>query len=88
MYRPDLYDPEDPAVRAARSRAGEALYAGAATVPGRSVEIDPRVARVAAWSLVHGFASLWLHGSLPPELREQDPQVAARTVAGVLFVQR
>lgn len=87
MYRPDLYDPEDPAVRAARKRAGEALYAGAATVPGRPADVDTRVAGVAAWSLVHGFASLWLHGSLPRELHD-DPEVAARTVAGVLFQTR
>ena len=85
MYRPDLYDSEDPGVRDARERASKALYAGAATVPGRPADVDTRIAGVSAWSLVHGFASLWLHGSLPPELRDQDPQVAARTVAGLLF---
>jgi AcrR family transcriptional regulator len=84
MYRPDLYDPDHAAVRAARQRAGEALYAGVATVPGRPLNMETRVAGVAAWSLVHGFASLWLHGSLPPDLG-QDPEAAARTVAGVLF---
>ena len=85
MYRPDLYDSEDPGVRDARERASKALYAGAATVSGRPADVDTRIAGVSAWSLVHGFASLWLHGSLPPELRDQDPQVAARTVAGLLF---
>lgn len=84
MYRPDLYDPGDPAVRAATKRAGEALYAGVATLPSRPAEVDARVAGVAAWSLIHGFASLWLHGSLPAELSD-DPEASARTVAGVLF---
>lgn len=83
MYRPDLYDPDDPAVRTARERAGEALYAGAAAV-SEGTDVDARVAGVAAWSLVHGFAALWLHGALPAGLGE-DPQAAARTVAGVLF---
>lgn len=84
MYRPDLYHPEDPAVRAARSRAGTALYAGADTVAHRPRDVDLRVAGVAAWSLVHGFASLWLHGSLPEEFRD-DPGEGARVIAGLLF---
>jgi AcrR family transcriptional regulator len=83
MYRPDLYHPNDPAVRDARARAGRALYAGVATVQTRPTD-DTRAAGVAAWSLVHGFASLWLHGSLPAELLD-DPYAAARKVAGVLF---
>ena len=84
MYRPDLYDPTDPAVTRARRRAGDALYSGVATVGHRSGDGDTQVAGVAAWCLVHGFASLWLNGSLPPGLRE-DPEAAARAVAGVLF---
>jgi AcrR family transcriptional regulator len=84
MYRPDLYHPSDPAVSAARKRAGKALYAGVATAQRRPSETDTQVAGVAAWSLVHGFASLWLHGSLPVEFRD-DPEAAARAVASVLF---
>lgn len=84
MYRPDLYHLDDPAVVAARKRAGAALYAGVATAQRRPGEIDTQVAGVAAWSLVHGFASLWLHGSLPAEFGG-DPEAAARAVAGVLF---
>ena len=45
---------------------------------------DPLVAGVAAWSLVHGFASLWLDGALPAALGD-DPEAAARAVAGLLF---
>ena len=47
---------------------------------------DPtsRLAGVAAWSIVHGFATLWLNRALPPELGE-DPEAAARAVAGMLF---
>nr|MDQ3765560.1 TetR family transcriptional regulator [Actinomycetota bacterium] len=34
--------------------------------------------------LVHGFATLWLTGALPAGLGE-DPETAARAVAGILF---
>ncbi|WP_248258985.1 TetR/AcrR family transcriptional regulator [Georgenia sp. EYE_87] len=84
MFRPDLYHPDDPALLAAQRRAGAALYGGAASVPtGRRGE-DVRVAGIAAWSLVHGFASLWLTGAVPADLGD-DPEAAARAVAGVLF---
>jgi hypothetical protein len=39
---------------------------------------------VAAWSLVHGFATLWLNDALPEGLGD-DPEAAARAVAAVLF---
>lgn len=84
MYRPDLYHATDPAVQAARARAGAALYRGVDSVPDRRAGPDARLAGVAAWSLVHGFATLWLHGALPAGLGE-DPETAARAVAGVLF---
>ena len=42
---------------------------------------------MAAWSIVHGFATLWLNGALPPELGD-DPEAAARAVAGLLFGDR
>ena len=84
MFRPDLYHRRDPDLLVAQERAGAALYAGAGSVPtGRRGE-DVRVAGVAAWSLVHGFASLWLTGAVPADLGD-DPEAAARAVAGVLF---
>jgi hypothetical protein len=42
------------------------------------------VAELAAWSLVHGFATLWLNHALPPELGD-DARAAAREVTEVLF---
>jgi hypothetical protein len=38
---------------------------------------------VAAWSIVHGLATLWLNGNLPAELGD-DPEEVARTVAAHL----
>ena len=37
-----------------------------------------------AWSIVHGFATLWLSGALPPRVGT-DPEAAARTVISRLF---
>ena len=59
------------------------LYEGAAPY-AQDGGTTPRDAALAAWSLVHGFASLWLSGNLPADL-PADPQDAARRVARVLF---
>jgi hypothetical protein len=39
---------------------------------------------VAAWSLVHGVATLYLGGNLPPELGDE-PEAIARDAARFLF---
>lgn len=69
MFRPDLYRADDPDLRRARDRAGDALRAGTS---------GDRLAGVAAWSLVHGFATLWNSGNIPRELGA-DPSEVART---------
>lgn len=84
MYRPDLYRPDDPAVAAARKRAADALYGGVGTVAERRRGPDTSLAGIAAWCLVHGFATLWLNHALPARLGD-DPTAAARTVAAILF---
>ncbi|MGW4777785.1 TetR/AcrR family transcriptional regulator [Streptomyces filamentosus] len=70
MFAPALLRPDDPDLTAARDRAGAALRAGVAGLPGP----DPRATGIAAWSLAHGFATLYLThnvddavGALPPE---------------------
>ncbi len=87
MYRPDLYHADDPVVRAAQGRAGEALHSGIGSLPDGRAGHDARLAGVAAWSLVHGFATLWLTGAVPAGLGD-DPESAARAVAGILFRSR
>jgi AcrR family transcriptional regulator len=84
MFRPDLYHADDPAVRAAEARADAALYDGIGARLSEQTGADIRLAGVAAWSLVHGFATLWLNRALPAEFGE-DPQTAARAVARFLF---
>ncbi|SCF36923.1 DNA-binding transcriptional regulator, AcrR family [Micromonospora viridifaciens] len=80
MFRPDLYHADDAEVTAARARAGEVLRTGVARHTGRGPEVDS----LAAWSIVHGFATLWLAGALPPRVGP-DPEAAARTVISRLF---
>jgi AcrR family transcriptional regulator len=84
MFRPDLYHPDDPEVAAARQRATDALYGGVGSVAATGRGPDIPLAGVAAWSLVHGFATLWLNHALPPTLGD-DPETAARAVAAILF---
>jgi hypothetical protein len=85
MFRPELYRTDDPEVAAARQAARALLYG---PVTGRA---EPRAgdlpAAVAAWSLVHGLATLWLDGNLPPQLGD-DPERIARDAARHLFQER
>lgn len=84
MFRPDLYRPDDPEVASARQRAADALSGGVGSVAATRRGPDVPLAGVAAWSLVHGFATLWLNHALPAGLGD-DPETAARAVAAILF---
>ncbi|MFI0355409.1 TetR/AcrR family transcriptional regulator [Actinomadura sp. 9N407] len=82
MFRPALYRADDAEVIACRDAAGAILARGARTVSG-----DPERARtieIAAWSVVHGFAELWLSGALPDDIGDS-PADAARSMLSVLF---
>lgn len=84
MYRPDLYRPEDPALVAAKRAAAGLLYGPVASVGSEDQGFDRRLAGLAAWSLVHGLATLWLNGNLPDTVGD-DPEVTTRAVARQLF---
>ncbi|MGW0392901.1 TetR/AcrR family transcriptional regulator [Streptomyces sp. NPDC003042] len=76
MFQPGLYHPDEPEVAAARRRADEALAEAVAHLAGDG---DAAHAKLAAWSVAHGFAALWTSGALPLG-HDQDPGDAARTV--------
>lgn len=78
MFSPDLFRADDPAVASARERTYDLLVSGARAVRG-----EPGTAEIAAWSLVHGFATLWLTGALPPGAAD-DPERSARAIARIL----
>ncbi|GAA5192868.1 TetR/AcrR family transcriptional regulator [Rugosimonospora acidiphila] len=84
MFQPDLYRNDDPDVVAARERAGRALTDALAALPEPPTAKEGRAARLAAWSIVHGFAGLWIGGVLPADLGD-DPAAAARPVISRLF---
>jgi AcrR family transcriptional regulator len=83
MFRPELYRPDDPDLVRAREAARSLLYPPAAEGANRPDGDDVRAA-VAAWSLVHGLATLWLNHNLPPQLGD-DPEQITREVARHLF---
>ncbi|MGK5557863.1 TetR/AcrR family transcriptional regulator [Actinomadura kijaniata] len=82
IFQPGLYRADDPEVDAARARAAGILERGARTV-ARS-RADDATARIAAWSVVHGFATLWQSGALPQRLGDS-PEEAVRPVLSLLF---
>ena len=85
MFRPELYHPDDPDLVRARDAARALLYPPAAEVTNSPDGGGGDVrAGVAAWSLVHGLATLWLNQNLPPQLGD-DPEQIAREVAHYLF---
>ena len=77
MYRPELYRPNDAEVHQARAGTAVLLY-GTAHPTGAQL-----AAGAAAWSLVHGLATLWLNGNLPPQLGS-DPAEITRLIAPYL----
>jgi hypothetical protein len=81
MYRPELYHADDAELREARASTAVLLYGT------RQATDDQVAAGVAAWSLVHGIATLWLNGNLPARLGE-DPEAITRRVATHLRTRR
>ncbi len=84
MFRPDLYRADDPELSRAKREAAALLYGGVASVLGDGVEMDRLTSGVAAWSLMHGLATLWLTDNLPAGLGD-DPAEVARKVGRHLF---
>ena len=89
MFRRDLLKVDDSRLVESRNRSGSVLEAGiAGTLPEELTPQRRRDAQLAAWSLVHGFASLWLEGALEAsELAGDTPpeELARRMVRTVLF---
>ena len=84
MFRPDLYHADDPDLQQAQRAAEAALYGPLSPSPGSTPGPEVIAAGVAAWSLAHGLATLWLNGNLPPALGD-DPERVMRLAASHLF---
>jgi AcrR family transcriptional regulator len=70
MYRPEIYRSDDTDLQRAKASAALMLYG---TERAESKEL---AAGVAAWSIVHGFATLWLGGNIPPRLGDNPEEIA------------
>ncbi len=81
MYRPELYHRDDAELARARADAAALLYGSG--VP----DTESLSEGVAAWAIVHGLATLWLNGNLPPQLGD-DPEQITRVVAARLRTSR
>lgn len=81
MFRPDMYRETDPDLVRARDRSLEVLYRAARQGAGMPGGEDITGLAVAAWSVVHGFATLWLAGNFRQQL-PADLDAGAAIVAG------
>src|SRR6202011_2616346 len=85
MFDRSLVDPSDGDLVAAQAAAGSELSRGVATLADPDATSDPAGAELAAWSLVHGFAMLWLNHAVPAEVVARDPMVTVERIARLLF---
>lgn len=86
MFRLELLEEHDPELVRASDRAYDALIATTRAAAAQGVlDADPTVAAAAAWSLVHGLATLWLSGRLQARTGGSDPHQLADAVTR-LFV--
>jgi AcrR family transcriptional regulator len=85
MFDRSLIDPDDPELVAAQATAGAELARGVGTLADPHANTDPAAARLAAWSLVHGFSMLWLNDAVPSEVAATDPMPTVERIARMLF---
>jgi Tetracyclin repressor-like, C-terminal domain len=65
MFDPHLLRMDDPALDAERSQAFENFFASVQQTTGAADAGQIGDEALAAWSVVHGVAVLWLQGNLP-----------------------
>ena len=82
MFDNSLYDAADPGLIEAEAAASAELARGVATLTDPKAEADPEAAALAAWSLVHGFALLWINGATDTS---GDPIATVERLAAILF---
>ena len=85
MFNKSLLDTADSDLAAAEAAAGAELSRGVATLRDPGAVADPAGARLAAWSLVHGFSTLWLNDAVSAEVKRSDPEQIVMRIATMLF---
>ena len=82
MFDKSLYDAADAQVREASTAAYLELSRGVGTLADPHAGADPEGAALAAWSMVHGYAQLWLNEAVDTT---GDPIATVERLAGILF---
>jgi AcrR family transcriptional regulator len=82
MFDRSLINTDDPALVGAQAAAGAELATGVGTLDDPRAKDDPQSAALAAWSLVHGFAMLWLNEAIDTDA---DPIATVERVASMLY---
>jgi AcrR family transcriptional regulator len=85
MFNRSLLDAADAELAAAEAAAGAELSRGVATLRDPNARADPAAAQLAAWSLVHGFSTLWLNDAVNAQIKQADPMDTAMRIATMLF---
>ena len=85
MFNKSLLDAADAELAAAEAAAGAELSRGVATLRDPNAQADPAGAQLAAWSLVHGFSTLWLNDAVNAQVRQRDPTDTVMRIASMLF---
>jgi AcrR family transcriptional regulator len=85
MFNKSLLDTANAELAAAEAAAGAELSRGVATLRDPQARADPAAAQLAAWSLVHGFSTLWLNDAVNAQVRERDPMDTVTRIATMLF---
>jgi len=84
MFGSEQLHTDDPSYRAASESAFEELYTAVLAVCPDLRRDDPELMHAAtgAWSIVHGFATLWLAGHLDETITSMSPDQATAAALG------
>jgi AcrR family transcriptional regulator len=85
MFNKSLLDVSDNELAAAEAASGAELSRGVATLRDPKAHADPAGAQLAAWSLVHGFSTLWLNDAVNARVKRADPMDTVARIATMLF---
>jgi AcrR family transcriptional regulator len=85
MFNKSLLDSSDAELAAAEAAAAAELSRGVATLRDPNARADPAGAQLAAWSLVHGFSTLWLNDAVNTAVKQADPADTVMRIAAMLF---
>jgi AcrR family transcriptional regulator len=85
MYSGEMIDQRDPDYVAARASAETELLIGIAGVRANTADGRSPYAPLAAFSLVHGLATLWNSGALAGGEHDLPPEELVRRIAPLLF---